>query len=219
MLSEQQRLLLTLSIKVQALKFGSFILKSGRKSPYFFNAGAFNSGEALAILAKNYVAVIMELQKRLLISGLFGPAYKGIPLVSAVATELFSREKISLPWAFNRKEIKDHGEGGLLVGADLKGKNVLVIDDVLTAGTAVRESLKLLRQQGAKPVALMVILDRQELINNSESALEAIAREEQIHCEALINLDNLLSYLEDNSQLQDNLSALRDYRRRYGLNS
>ena len=219
MLSEQQRLLLATAIKMQALKFGSFKLKSGRQSPYFFNAGAFNNGETLAILAQSYVAKILELQKRFTIDGLFGPAYKGIPLVSAVATELFNRERISLPWAFNRKEAKDHGEGGLLVGADLRGKSVLIIDDVLTAGTAVRQSIHLLQQHGANPVALLVILDRQELVNERESALKAMAREEQLNCEALITLDDLLSYLVEDSQLQENLPALQEYRQRYGLNS
>ena len=192
MLSTSQRELLQQALRGGALRFGDFTLKSGRQSPYFFNAGAFNDGQALAVLAAAYVEKILALPGP--VEALFGPAYKGIPLVAAVATELYRRTGQSLPWAFNRKEAKDHGEGGWLVGAELRGRRVLILDDVLTAGTAIRQSLALLRDQGATPTAVLVILDRQEALNERATALTLLAEEEALHCEALLTLDDLLSF-------------------------
>ena len=215
MLSSSQRELLQQALRGGALRFGEFTLKSGRQSPYFFNAGAFNDGQALAVLAAAYVEKILGLPRP--VEALFGPAYKGIPLVAAVATELYRRTGQSLPWAFNRKEAKDHGEGGWLVGAELRGRRVLILDDVLTAGTAIRQSLALLRDQGATPTAVLVILDRQEALNERATALTLLAEEEALHCEALLTLDDLLSFSGDDETLRANLPRLQAYRQRYAL--
>lgn len=215
MLSSSQRELLQQALRGGALRFGEFTLKSGRQSPYFFNAGAFNDGQALAVLAAAYVEKILGLPGP--VEALFGPAYKGIPLVAAVATELYRRTGQSLPWAFNRKEAKDHGEGGWLVGAELRGRRVLILDDVLTAGTAIRQSLALLRDQGATPTAVLVILDRQEALNERATALTLLAEEEALHCEALLTLDDLLSFSGDDETLRANLPRLQAYRQRYAL--
>lgn len=215
MLSTSQRELLQQALRGGALRFGEFTLKSGRQSPYFFNAGAFNDGQALAVLAAAYVEKILALPGP--VEALFGPAYKGIPLVAAVATELYRRTGQSLPWAFNRKEAKDHGEGGWLVGAELRGRRVLILDDVLTAGTAIRQSLALLRDQGATPTAVLVILDRQEALNERATALTLLAEEEALHCEALLTLDDLLSFSSDDETLRANLPRLQAYRQRYAL--
>ncbi len=215
MLSTSQRELLQQALRGGALRFGDFTLKSGRQSPYFFNAGAFNDGQALAVLAAAYVEKILALPGP--VEALFGPAYKGIPLVAAVATELYRRTGQSLPWAFNRKEAKDHGEGGWLVGAELRGRRVLILDDVLTAGTAIRQSLALLRDQGATPTAVLVILDRQEALNERATALTLLAEEEALHCEALLTLDDLLSFSGDDETLRANLPRLQAYRQRYAL--
>ena len=215
MLSTSQRELLQQALRGGALRFGDFTLKSGRQSPYFFNAGAFNDGQALAVLAAAYVEKILGLPGP--VEALFGPAYKGIPLVAAVATELYRRTGQSLPWAFNRKEAKDHGEGGWLVGAELRGRRVLILDDVLTAGTAIRQSLALLRDQGATPTAVLVILDRQEALNERATALTLLAEEEALHCEALLTLDDLLSFSGDDETLRANLPRLQAYRQRYAL--
>ena len=215
MLSTSQRELLQQALRGGALRFGEFTLKSGRQSPYFFNAGAFNDGQALAVLAAAYVEKILALPGP--VEALFGPAYKGIPLVAAVATELYRRTGQSLPWAFNRKEAKDHGEGGWLVGAELRGRRVLILDDVLTAGTAIRQSLALLRDQGATPTAVLVILDRQEALNERATALTLLAEEEALHCEALLTLDDLLSFSGDDATLRANLPRLQAYRQRYVL--
>ncbi len=215
MLSTSQRELLQQALRGGALRFGEFTLKSGRQSPYFFNAGAFNDGQALAVLAAAYVEKILALPGP--VEALFGPAYKGIPLVAAVATELYRRTGQSLPWAFNRKEAKDHGEGGWLVGAELRGRRVLILDDVLTAGTAIRQSLALLRDQGATPTAVLVILDRQEALNERATALTLLAEEEALHCEALLTLDDLLSFSGDDETLRANLPRLQAYRQRYAL--
>lgn len=215
MLSSSQRELLQQALRGGALRFGEFTLKSGRQSPYFFSAGAFNDGQALAVLAAAYVEKILALPGP--VEALFGPAYKGIPLVAAVATELYRRTGQSLPWAFNRKEAKDHGEGGWLVGAELRGRRVLILDDVLTAGTAIRQSLALLRDQGATPTAVLVILDRQEALNERATALTLLAEEEALHCEALLTLDDLLSFSGDDETLRANLPRLQAYRQRYAL--
>lgn len=211
--------LLQQALNVQALRFGAFTLKSGRQSPYFFNAGQFHHGEALAVLAQAYAQRIQQYQHDWQIEALFGPAYKGIPLVAAVAVTLQLQYGLSLPWAFNRKEAKDHGEGGVLVGANLKDKRVLILDDVLTAGTAIRESLTLLKQAEALPVAVLLILDRQEALQEggTESALSALRQEHQLHGEALFSLDDLLAYAAQNPELQSQHAALSAYRQRYGV--
>lgn len=218
MLAVYQNRFLETALAVNALKFGEFTLKSGRKSPYFFNAGAFADGQSLAVMAQAYAAVIKQiLSEGLKVDLLFGPAYKGIPLVAAVATVLSLQEGIHLPWAFNRKEEKAHGEGGMLVGSDVRGKKVLILDDVLTAGTAVRASLQLLTAQGAEPIGLVVALDRQEKIGDSDlSALEHIRQERNLHTRAIVGLSDLLRFVQDKEEYCSCLADLEAYRQAYG---
>lgn len=218
MLAVYQNRFLETALAVNALKFGEFTLKSGRKSPYFFNAGAFADGQSLAVMAQAYAAVIKQiLSEGLKVDLLFGPAYKGIPLVVAVATVLSVQEGINLPWAFNRKEEKAHGEGGMLVGSDVRGKKVLILDDVLTAGTAVRASLQLLTAQGAEPIGLVVALDRQEKIGDSDlSALEHIRQEQNLHTRAIVGLSDLLRFVQDKEEYRSCLADLEAYRQAYG---
>ncbi|MGH8398373.1 MAG: orotate phosphoribosyltransferase, partial [Gammaproteobacteria bacterium] len=166
---------LEFALEHEVLRFGEFTLKSGRASPYFFNAGLFNSGAALAKLGRLYAHAVVE--SGIGFDMLFGPAYKGIPLVSVTAAALAEHHGRDLPWCFNRKEAKDHGEGGLLVGAPLAGR-VLIIDDVITAGTAVRESLNIIRQAGATPTGLIIALDRQERGQQGKSAIAELRETE-----------------------------------------
>lgn len=205
--------------EVGALSFGRFELKSGRISPYFFNAGAFCNGEALNVMASAYAAKIKELiQSGVPIDCLYGPAYKGIPLVAAVAVVLARDFDISLPWTFNRKESKNHGEGGMLVGAVVSGKNVLLVDDVLTAGTAIRESLRLIQEYGGYPVAVVVALDRMESVGDSGiTALQQLRKEHGLVTGAVINLDDLLNFVADNPQLNAYQQAMTEYRAQYGV--
>lgn len=203
------------------LRFGDFITKAGRQSPYFFNAGLFNDGAMLGKLAQFYA-------QRIVASGiecdmLFGPAYKGIPLVAAVAIEL-ARMGRNLPFAYNRKEAKDHGEGGVLVGAPLEGKRVVIVDDVISAGTSVRESVKMLRAAGATPVAVLIALDRMEKSGNATevgefSAVQAVERDFGIPVFAIANLSDLMSYLDAQSSpdLVQYQAAVKAYRERYGV--
>ena len=213
-----QREFLEISLAKQALKFGEWILKSGRKSPYFFNAGAFDDGKSLNIVAKCYAAVIAKAYQNLKFDALFGPAYKGIPLVAAIALVLERDYGLNFPYAFNRKEAKDHGEGGVLVGADLTGKKVLVIDDVLTAGTALRQSLKLLKSAQAQVLGLIIALDRNEKADKQNlSALELLALEENISILSIISFNDLLEFVKFNDLYRNYLPALIDYRQKYGI--
>ena len=164
-----QRDFIDLCVRLGALKFGSFKLKSGRESPYFFNAGMFNTGESIAAVGRAYAAAVAACD--IAFDMLFGPAYKGIPLVTATAAALAERERINVPFAFNRKEAKDHGEGGAVVGSPLAGR-VLIVDDVITAGTAIRESIDIIRAAGAHPAGVLLALDRQE--RGSTSPLSAV---------------------------------------------
>lgn len=210
---EQSHEFIAFACGLGVLGFGEFKTKAGRLSPYFFNAGAFNDGAALARLCDFYA-------QRILASGLafdvlFGPAYKGIPLAAGTAMSL-ARLGRNTPYAYNRKEAKDHGEGGVLVGAPLKGR-VLIIDDVISAGTSVRESVEIIRQAGATPAAVVIALDRQE---RGEGALSAVQEVEQIYGLPVISiarLNDLIDYLSDQPVLAHNLAAVRDYRLRYGV--
>ena len=184
---------LRLALDAQALRFGEFTLKSGRVSPYFFNAGRFDSGAAIAGLAACYADALED--AALDFNLLFGPAYKGIPLATALACELARRGR-DLPVAFNRKEAKAHGEGGVLIGAALAGRRVLIVDDVITAGTAVRESLALIRDAGGTPAGIVIALDRQEAIDpatSRRSAAESVAQEQALPVVAVARLEDLLS--------------------------
>jgi len=186
-----------LALARNALKFGAFKLKSGRESPYFFNAGLFSDGEAAAVLGRCYAEAIV--QSGLAFDMIFGPAYKGIPLATAVAIALSEHHGRSVPYAFNRKESKDHGEGGLIVGAPLEG-NVLIVDDVITAGTAIRESLELLRAAGARPAGVALALDRQERGQENtpgppRSAVQDLESAEALRCVSVVTLADLIEAL------------------------
>ena len=207
---------LQLALHADALRFGEFTLKSGRVSPYFFNAGRFDSGTAMAELATCYADAIER-------SGidfdlLFGPAYKGIPLATALACE-FARRGRNLPLAFNRKEAKAHGEGGNLIGAPLAGKRVLIVDDVITAGTAIREALALIGEAGGTAAGIVIALDRQERVREdaTESAAQALAAEQGIAVVAVAGLADLLAFAGERDDLVTHRNALLAYRARYGI--
>ena len=211
-MQDYQRRFLDLAIEREVLRFGEFTLKSGRVSPYFFNAGLFNTGGALARLADCYAEALLA--SGLGFDMLFGPAYKGIPLATAVAGALYARG-LDVPLAYNRKEAKAHGEGGLLVGAPLAGR-VLIVDDVITAGTAVRESLDLIRGAGAQPCGVLVALDRQERGQGRLSAVQELEREAQVPVIAVARLDELLAYTAELPGLASQRPRLVAYREAYG---
>ena len=203
-----------LALEHEVLRFGSFTLKSGRVSPYFFNLGRISSGGALRALGQAYAEAIAE--SKLQFDLLFGPAYKGIPLAAAVACAMAEQGR-DLPFAYNRKEAKDHGEGGLLVGADVKGKRVLIVDDVLTAGTALRESHTLLTQAGAVPVAAITALDRQEVGPNGRSAVAELIENTKISVVSLVSVQDLLQYLQGSGADTATVAAIQAYQQRYGV--
>ncbi|QNN45584.1 orotate phosphoribosyltransferase [Thermomonas brevis] len=207
---------LHLALRADALRFGEFTLKSGRISPYFFNAGRFDSGAALAELAACYADAADG--SGLEFDLLFGPAYKGIPLATALACE-YARRGRDLPLAFNRKEAKAHGEGGSLIGAPLAGRRVLIVDDVITAGTAIREALAIIREAGGAPAGIVIALDRQERVREdaAESAAQAVAAEYGIPVVAVAGLDDLLAFADQSAELSAHRDALLAYRARYGL--
>lgn len=216
-----QRSFIELALARSALRFGRFTLKSGRESPYFFNAGLFNDGEALAVLGRCYAAALQA--SGVPFDMLFGPAYKGIPLVSATAVSLALHQQRNVPWAFNRKEAKEHGEGGQMVGKPLAGR-VVIVDDVITAGTAIRESVELIKRAGAEPVAVLLALDRQERGQGERSAVQEVEAEFGLRCISLLTLADLIDMLAqpgaDGAALPvEHLQALREYRKQYGIRS
>ncbi len=197
------------------LKLGEFTLKSGRKSPYFFNAGLINTGEQIAQLARAYASTIHNSQ--IGFDVLFGPAYKGIPLAATTAMALAEFHQVDVPFAYNRKEAKDHGEGGLIVGADLKGK-VLIIDDVITAGTAIRESIELIRAHGAEPAGVVVALDRMEKGQGERSAIQEVEAEFGIPVVSIITLADIIDFLSEHAhRYEEVLAAMQAYRQQYGV--
>ena len=197
----------------KVLRFGEFTTKAGRQSPYFFNAGLFNDGDSMLKLCDFYARAILA--SGLTFDVLFGPAYKGIPLAAGVAMML-AQHGHNTPYAYNRKEAKDHGEGGTLVGAPLQGR-VLVIDDVISAGTSVRESVELIRQAGAEMAGVVIALDRQERGQGALSAVQEVERNYNIPVIPVATLADLISYLGDNPELQKNLAAVSAYRQEYGI--
>ncbi len=212
---------LGLALRAEALRFGEFTLKSGRDSPYFFNAGRFDSGAALAGLAACYADAIDA--AGLDFDLLFGPAYKGIPLATALACE-YARRGRDLPLAFNRKEAKAHGEGGSLIGAPLASRRVLVVDDVITAGTAIREALAIIADAGGTPAGIVIALDRQERVREDDgtaasrsSAAQAVAEEHGIAVVAVATLGDLLAFAGESAELSAHRDALLAYRARYGI--
>ncbi len=196
------------------LRFGEFTLKSGRVSPYFFNAGGFDDGQSLERLTACYAQAILD--SGLAFDMLFGPAYKGIPLAAGIAIMLNSGHGQNIPFAYNRKEAKDHGEGGTLVGAKLSGK-VLITDDVISAGTSVRESIEWIQQAGATPCGVAIALDRQERGLGEKSAAQEVTDEFGIPVIAIAGLDDLIEYLESQSAANIDIEAIRRYRNDYGI--
>lgn len=215
-MDEYKKDFIDLALSAEALRFGTFSLKSGRISPYFFNAGSFSDGRSLSRLGRCYAAALA--QAGFDYDMLFGPAYKGIPLVTATAAALAEHHGRNLPWAFNRKEPKDHGEAGTIVGSPLKG-NVVIVDDVITAGTAVRESLELIREAGAKPRAVLLAFDRQERGQGDLSAVQEVTVNLGLMCVCILTFSELMDALQTDIGRQidaDQMEALRAYRRQYG---
>ena len=210
---EHEHAFLQFALDVGVLRFGEFTLKSGRVSPYFFNAGLFNSGATLSRLAYFYAAALNGLEPEPFM--LFGPAYKGIPLASATATALADHYHRDAAFAFNRKEVKDHGEGGQLVGAPLHG-DVVIVDDVITAGTSVRESVDIISAAGARATAVIIALDREEAVTEEgDSAVDQVAKTFGLRVHALARFSTLLEFLSERPEHADHLDALRAYRTRY----
>jgi orotate phosphoribosyltransferase len=203
-----------LCVELGVLRFGSFTLKSGRESPYFFNAGLFNTGVSISAVGRAYSAALSA--SDLNFDMLFGPAYKGIPLVTMTAAAMAERHGRNLPFAFNRKEAKDHGEGGSIVGSPLKGR-VLIVDDVITAGTAIRESIDIIRAAGATPAGVLLALDRQERASGCDfSAVQEVRNQYQIPVVSVVNLADLMHHVGQSGQAGD-MTSMRAYRERYGL--
>jgi|SRR5215469_13181059 len=217
-MEQYQLTFIDLALRRDALRFGRFTLKSGRESPYFFNAGLFSDGASAALLGRCYAAAITA--SSLGFDMLFGPAYKGIPLATATAVALAEHHGRDVPYAFNRKETKDHGEGGGVVGAPLAGR-VLIVDDVITAGTAVRESLELIRAAGAQPVGVALALDRQERGQGTLTAVQEVEKTYGLRCVSIVTLADLIDALSQPADgrvriSDEQLTALRAYQARYG---
>ncbi|MCF7980762.1 MAG: orotate phosphoribosyltransferase [Pseudomonadales bacterium] len=213
-MQDYQRAFIDFAIKQEVLCFGEFKLKSGRISPYFFNAGLFNTGAALAQLGRFYAAAIQS--SGIAFDIMLGPAYKGIPLVTATAVALANEYERDVPYVFNRKEAKQHGEGGQLVGAPMQGR-VLIIDDVITAGTAVREVMDLIEKNGATPAAVVIALNRQEKGQGELSAIQEVERDFGIPVISIISLNDLVDYFKASEKGQQLFDQLEEYRAHYGV--
>jgi orotate phosphoribosyltransferase len=214
-MQDYQKAFIEFAIEQGVLKFGEFELKSGRISPYFFNAGLFNSGKAMATLAKSYATAIVD--SGIEMDVLFGPAYKGIPLSATTAMALSQQYDRDAPYTYNRKEKKAHGEGGTLVGAPLVGK-VLIIDDVITAGTAIREVMTLLEEhKGATSAGVIIALDRQEKGKGEFSAIQEVERDYGIPVISIVKLEQVMQYVAEKEEFKQHFSAIKAYRERYGI--
>jgi orotate phosphoribosyltransferase len=209
-----QREFIEFALERNVLRFGEFTLKSGRKSPYFFNAGLFNTGRDLARLGRFYAAALMD--AGIDYDLLFGPAYKGIPIATTTAVALAEHHDVDMPYCFNRKEKKDHGEGGNLVGSELKGK-VMLVDDVITAGTAIRESMEIIQANGAELAGVLIALDRQEKGKGELSAIQEVERDFGCGIVAIIKLADLIAFLAEKPGMEEVLSSVRAYREQYGI--
>ena len=209
-----QREFIRFAIERRVLRFGEFTLKSGRTSPYFFNAGLFDSGAALAQLGRFYAAAVAD--SGIDFDVIFGPAYKGIPLAAATAISLAEHHQRDLPWCFNRKEAKDHGEGGTLVGAPLNGR-VLIVDDVITAGTAIREVMQIIQAQGAQAAGVLIALNRQERGQGQLSAIQEVEQDYGMPVVSIVSLTQVLEFLGQDEQLKRHLPAVQAYRDQYGI--
>lgn len=209
-----QREFIEFALSRNVLKFGNFTLKSGRTSPYFFNAGLFNTGGDLARLGRFYAAALQDAGVEFDV--LFGPAYKGIPIATTTAVALADHYNRDVPYCFNRKEAKTHGEGGNLVGSPLQGR-IMLVDDVITAGTAIRESMQLIQAQGATLSGVLIALDRQERGQGELSAIQEVERDFNTQVISIISLPDLISYLADKPEMAEHLEAVKAYRAQYGV--
>jgi len=209
-----QEQFLNFALERQVLKFGHFTLKSGRNSPYFFNASNFNTGEDITRLGQAYADAIID--SKIEFDVLFGPAYKGIPLAIATSIALFNQYQISVPWCFDRKEKKDHGEGGKIVGSKMQGR-VLIIDDVITAGTAVREAMQLIKDESAELAGVVIALDRQERGTGKRSAIQEVEQDYAIPVASIIKLENIAQYLVKQSDDATLIDRVQQYRDEYGV--
>ncbi|MFV2056123.1 MAG: orotate phosphoribosyltransferase [Thiohalomonadales bacterium] len=201
------------AIQKDVLRFGEFTLKSGRISPYFFNSGLFNDGASIAALGRYYAAAIS--QSGLDFDMIYGPAYKGIPLAAATAIALADHHDRNIPYAFNRKEAKDHGEGGIIVGAALQGR-ILIIDDVVSAGTSVRESIDIIQSEAATPVGVIIALNRQEVGSGQRSAIQEIEQDLQLAVTSIVKLEHIIEFLDHDAGLLAHKASIDRYRKQYG---
>jgi orotate phosphoribosyltransferase len=213
-MKDYQREFIEFALSKQVLRFGEFTLKSGRTSPYFFNAGLFNTGGDLARLGRFYAAALQD--SKIDYNLLFGPAYKGIPIATTTAVALADSYDIDMPYCFNRKEAKTHGEGGSLVGSALEGK-VMLVDDVITAGTAIRESMQIIQAHGAELSGVLIALDRQEKGQAELSAIQEVERDFSTQVISIVTLADLISYLAEKPEMADNLASIKQYREDYGI--
>ena len=213
-MEQYKRDFIEFALSRNVLKFGEFTLKSGRKSPYFFNAGLFNTGADLARLGEFYAAAIQA--SAVNFDVVFGPAYKGIPIGTSVSVALFNRYGIDKPVCFNRKEVKDHGEGGNLIGSPLQGK-ILLVDDVITAGTAIRESMELISANKAALAAVLIALNRKERGKGELSAIQEVERDYQCQVLSIIDLDDLMQFIEQDPRYSSHLPEMRAYRAEFGV--
>jgi len=213
-MQDYQREFIAFALEVSVLRFGEFTLKSGRQSPYFFNTGLFNTGKSLARLGRYYAQAIVD--SGIGFDVLYGPAYKGIPLAAVTAAALYDNHGIDIPYAFNRKEAKDHGEGGVIVGHPLDGR-VLIIDDVISAGTSVRESVDIIQAASARPAGVVIALDRQERGKGEKSAVQEVEQDIGVPVAAIARLEHLVEFLGEKPQMKDHLVAIEKYRATYGV--
>lgn len=213
-MEQYQKEFIEFAIEKQVLRFGEFTLKSGRISPYFFNTGLFNDGKSLAELGKYYAQAVKH--SGIEFDMIFGPAYKGIPLASTMAIAFQEEHQLNYPFCFNRKEVKDHGEGGLTFGADINGR-IMIIDDVISAGTAIRESMDIIDSKGGTTVAAVVAVDRQERGQGELSAIQEVEQQHQIKVISIISLENIISYLQDHGESQAHIDAINEYKQQYGV--
>ena len=213
-MKEYQKEFIEFALEKQVLKFGEFTLKSGRTSPYFFNAGLFNTGRDLARLGRFYAAALED--AAIEYDVLFGPAYKGIPIATTTAVALADHYDKDVPYCFNRKEKKAHGEGGSLVGSELKGK-IMLVDDVITAGTAIRESMEIIADNGADLSGVLIALDRQEKGKAELSAIQEVERDFNTQVVSIVSLADLVEYLSDKTDMAEHLANIKQYRLDYGI--
>ena len=202
-----------LAIKNNVLQFGNFVTKAGRESPYFFNLGSFDNGDSIKSLGQFYAKRILE--TKIKFDMLYGPAYKGIPLVTAIAISL-AEHGLNIPYCFNRKEAKNHGEGGIIVGAPING-NVLIIDDVISAGTSINESNQLIKANGGNPIAVFVAIDRQEKGSHGLTATEEVSKKLKLPVYSIINLIDIVSYLEQSDNYVGELVKIKEFQKLYGI--